>query len=380
MLTKLAAKNEWRLFFISLGMVCLLTVGAGEILLRIRYGSGSLPMALGGGLPPHLALSDPVLGYTLNPGFVGRERVPGHRDVGYRVNREGLRDYDREIPKGTNLILAVGDSMTFGHGVRFESIWPTLLENKIREKSPDTYLIKGGVPGYSWKQIELRYRELARRLGHHDLVIFGFTVDAGERLKKGYEVKGGIIVKQFYPNLVVLDGLVYEKQSRHEIVNRADAILRKNSYFFRWFNQKIFSLYHQTKKNLYPLTLPSPPKGGEGWGEGNYLHPSTPPAEREHVKEAVKIFDSVYKTVQAQGAKMLVLLIARPGEWRDEIEFYEKTLSQKGVDTLDLSKFEDTAAWRFTPQGHWNEFGNREVAEKIYEFIFASTKAPESPA
>ena len=172
-------QREWGLFFLSLAAACLFIIGGGEILLRVRYGAAALPKALGGGLPPHLAIPDAHIGYALNPGFSGKERVPGHPDVEYRVNLEGLRDYDRKIPKGTNLILAIGDSMTFGHGVRFESIWPTLLENKIREKSPDTYLIKAGVPGYSWKQIGLRYQELAEKFGPHDLVIFGFTVDAG---------------------------------------------------------------------------------------------------------------------------------------------------------------------------------------------------------
>lgn len=353
-------KKEWRLFLTSLVVTFLLVLGVGEILLRNRYGSNALPQALGGGLPPHLVTPDQTLGYTLSPGFVGKTILPGYAEVEDRINREGLRDYDRKFPPEAALILTVGDSMTYGHGVAFEEIWPTILENKIRERSSQYYVVKAGVPGFGWPQIYKQYQKLAEPLTQHPLVIIGFTVDAGERLRLPYEAKGGIIVKSDYPNLVVLDGLVYEKQSRHETVNRIDAFLRTHSYFFRWFNHRIFFAYHRLKK-----TLSWTPRQEKQETATSPL----PPQERRHVQEAVSIFNSIHKIAKHKGAKMLVLFIARPNEYTDEIAVYQRALSEKGIYFLDLSKFEDTPRWRFQTAGHWNTYGHRQVAEKVYEFI-----------
>ncbi len=353
-------KKEWWLLFLSVAVSFLLICGIGEIFLRNRYGSNALPQTIGGGLPPHLVTPDKTLGYTLTPGFVGKTIIPGHAAVEDRINRQGLRDYDREFPPGAKLIFTVGDSMTYGHGVRFEEIWPTVLENKIRERSPDYYVVKAGVPGFSWPQIYKQYKKLTESTGQHPLVIVGFNVDAGERLKKPYEARGGMIVKSTYSNLVVLDGLVYEKQSRYETINRLDTFLRKRSYFFRWFNQKFFYAYHQSKKRV---TQVAPQKGLQA------PSPTRPPSEREHVQEAISNFNSTYEIAEKKNAKMLVLFIGLPNESTDEIDFYKKFLSEKGIYFLDLSKFEDTARWRFQAGGHWNGEGHRQVAEKVYEFI-----------
>lgn len=352
-------KKEWLLFFTSFAVIFLLMAGFGEIALRIRFGSRWLPKELNGGLPPHLVIPDERLRYTLKPGFVGREEVPGHPDVEIRVNPLGLRDYERPFSPSDEIILAIGDSMTFGDGVPFDQIWPTLLENKIRADAPQYFLMKAGVPGFSWRQYLWQYERLVKHLERHPLVIVGFTVDAGERLGIGYEAKGGAIVKRFYPNLTVLDGLVFEKQSRFDFVNQVDAFLRVHSYFFRWFNQRFFFLAHRLKKAL----------SGEMKKEGAKPVPLPRTADRPHVEEALQILDSIWKIAQSKQAKMLVLFIGRPFDWPEEAAYYEEILSKKGIDCLNLMKFEDTPRWRFAPAGHWNAFGSREAAEKVYEFI-----------
>lgn len=362
-------KKNWALFWVSGAITLLLVVGIGELILRVRYGAGSLPKEIAGGYPPHLVMPNGTMRYTLTPGFIGNQIVQGSSDVELKINRQGLRDHEREFPHAAEFIISVGDSFTFGHGVPFEETWLTLLENKIRAQAPQYDVVKAGVPGFGWRQYYWQYKRLAQDLNHHPLVIVGFTVDAGDRTKVGYEVKGGILVKRFYPNLAVLDGLVYEKASRSEWINRMDAFLRTHSYFFRWFNQRLVSVYHRSKKAILQWVERRGEKPRSRSPEmEKETRPIPPLSEQEHIREALSVFDSIEELAKTKQAKMLVLFISLPRIWDHEIEYCQKVLSEKGIPNLDLSKYE-TPEWHFAQDAHWNAFGSQQVAERVYEFI-----------
>jgi hypothetical protein len=365
-------KKEVALFFTSLGVVALLVAGIGELALRIRYGTTALPRELGSGYPAHLVMPDERMGYTLTPGFRGRQLVPGQPDVELKINRLGLRDDERELPSSAQLIVVLGDSFAFGHGVPFEEIWPTLLEKKIRLGAPRYEVLKAGVPGFGWRQYYQQYKRLTPPLNRHSLVIVGFTVDAGERITKGYAARGGILVKRNYPNLVVLDGLVYEKASRHVGVNQVDAFLRSHSYFFRWFNQRLTFLYHRRlKKAIRELLSGSEPEEKSHRAEQSRPIPTPSLSEQRHIRHAIAVLDAISELAKTKGAKMLVLFVNEPNKWADEVAYYEAALSQKGIPTLDPSKYEAASPsnWRLPKDGHWNAYANREVAEIVYQFI-----------
>lgn len=363
-------KKEIALSFASLGIVLSLVVGLGELTLRLRYGGTSLPKEVGGGYPAHLMMPDEKMGYTLTPGFRGRQLVPDHPDVELQINRKGLRDYERRLPPSAESIFVLGDSFTFGHGVAFEKIWPTLLENKIRERDSRYFVIKTGVPGFSWHQYEQQYQRLAHEFPHHSLVIVGFTVDAGERVARGYELKGGVLVKRFYPHLMVLDGLVYEKPFRNEWLNQADAFLRSHSYFFRWFNQRFFFVLHRLKRALRERLRP-PPRERNLIEKEKTVSPLLPLSRQPHIQEAVAVLDSIWKLARTKEAKMLVLFIRHPQAWENEVRFYQAALSERGIPYLDLSARDETSylSWLLPKDWHWNELGNQEVARLVYQFI-----------
>lgn len=363
-------KKEVKLLFVSLGIVSSLVVSVGELALRIRYGDTALPKELEPGYPAHLFLPDEKTGYTLTPGFRGKQLVSAHPDVELKINRQGLRDDERELPPSRVPIIVVGDSFTFGHGVDFEEIWPTLLEKKIREKAPHYDVIKGGVPGFGWRQYYQQYERLAQDFFRHSLVIVGFTVDAGERVAIGFEVKGGILVKRFYPNLAVLDGLVYEKASRHEWVNRVDAFLRNRSYFFRWLNRRLTFVFHRAKRALREWRSASVNPAVISEREKSDSVSPPPLSQQKHIQEAIAVLDSIWELAKMKQAKLLVLFIRHPGAWPEEVDFYQKALSERGVPTLDLSLYqeESPSSW-LLKDGHWNEHGHERVAEIVYQFI-----------
>ena len=67
---------------------------------------------------------NPVLEYELRP---------GGSDGPFAISSAGLRDAEAEIPKPTGVfrIVAAGDSITYGSGVRREQGWPDRLEERL---------------------------------------------------------------------------------------------------------------------------------------------------------------------------------------------------------------------------------------------------------
>lgn len=122
------------------------------------------------------------------PGFFLRDASRGQRlAIGYsgwfagvpvKINQLGFRD-DREYtaakPPGTFRILVFGDSVTFGHGARFETTYPYLLERRLKAWRPDVQweVWNMGVPGYNTRQ-ELAYLQEVGPRFDPDLVVIGF--------------------------------------------------------------------------------------------------------------------------------------------------------------------------------------------------------------
>jgi len=121
-------------------------------------------------------LNDPDLFWRLAPGKQLHEDHP--QIFGLISNMDGLRE-DHEIPlakpTGEIRILFLGDSCTFGFGVRHNQTFVDLVEHYFRNQFPDVPVecINAGVPGYTFAQ-GWRYFE---KYGIHyqpDLVISSF--------------------------------------------------------------------------------------------------------------------------------------------------------------------------------------------------------------
>ena len=100
---------------------------------------------------------DFYLPYELTPGtdvlLCYQQPTPAWFDrrgcVPVRINSLRLRD--REVPRepapGTRRLIAVGDSFTFGLGVRVEDTWPKQLERGLRERDPRVEVLNAGFAG-----------------------------------------------------------------------------------------------------------------------------------------------------------------------------------------------------------------------------------------
>lgn len=122
---------------------------------------------------PGFFLSDPVLGQRLAANYAG-----WFAGVPARTNSLGFRDprdYALAKAPGTLRILVLGDSVTFGHGAIYETTYPYLLEQRLKEWRPDVAweVWNLGVPGYNTSQ-ELAYLEAVGERYAPDLVVVGF--------------------------------------------------------------------------------------------------------------------------------------------------------------------------------------------------------------
>lgn len=92
---------------------------------------------------------DPELFWRLQPGTPDLEiRHDNGLWIDVATNDRGMRDDPIAVPKpgGVTRILCVGDSTTYGTGVRREQAWTGMLDEAL---GPDVEVVNAGVPGYT---------------------------------------------------------------------------------------------------------------------------------------------------------------------------------------------------------------------------------------
>ncbi|MFH1313260.1 MAG: GDSL-type esterase/lipase family protein [Candidatus Eisenbacteria bacterium] len=258
--------------------------------------------------------------------------------AGARVvtNSLGLRDFrPPHKSDGTEQILILGDSFTFGYGVALEQSYPGALEQLLNEASTTSEyeVINAGVPGYD-------------------------TVDELELLKT--------IIEHYSPKWIVVglhpgDFLSREEVEKRPMIRLREA-LRYNSAFFAWFMR-----FYKTQLIKY---VP-PPKSMLSVDPGKVLN--SPAATRN--KEALKEIRAI---AEASGAETAVFMIAPLISWQRYpyksmhtglAEFCEANQIHF-VDPLDdLSKHEPADLWVGPNDSHYNPQANRIAAEVLRRFL-----------
>lgn len=79
-----------------------------------------------------------------------------------RANSYGFRDFEWRVPKPAGIfrIMVVGDSMTFGVGVRGEDSFPKILERQLKRDFGNVEVLSASVQGWdTWHELEFFKRE-----------------------------------------------------------------------------------------------------------------------------------------------------------------------------------------------------------------------------
>lgn len=190
---------------------------AARVLLLLVAASIALALAAEAGLRlagvvPTIGLGDVPLGITVGHPTRGWALAPSaavaYAGVWTRSNRLGLRG----APLGGDApvaVLALGDELTFGWGVRDDETYPARLEAELHARWPSCgRVVNGGVPGYTSYQGLMLLREL------------------------GGALRPAVVAAAFHLNDALLDG---PGPGAASVIERAlDPWLRRASALYGW--------------------------------------------------------------------------------------------------------------------------------------------------
>jgi lysophospholipase L1-like esterase len=128
-------------------VVASLAAGLGLVELGLR----AFVPAMAAGSAARFEL-DPDLIYRLRPDTVVTWSSPEFTETAH-VNGRGMRGAALAPTRaGTQRIIAIGDSFTFGHGVQDDETYPAVLERLLEARGHDVQVLNAGVPGYNTDQ------------------------------------------------------------------------------------------------------------------------------------------------------------------------------------------------------------------------------------
>jgi lysophospholipase L1-like esterase len=281
-------------------------------------------------------ISYPRVLFEPRPNFDGfSEGVP------VRINSRGLRERELAIPKpaGTRRVVFLGDSVTFGAGVRDDEPFPRLLEAAVNGAgSGPIETVNTGVVGYNTLQ-ELARLEHAGLSYQPDAVVLTFVVND---LLETFS----IFDHQYEPTGALANVKVW---------------LRRNSHLYR-FVQNIYWRIGQEMR-----------RSREG--------PVEPLRKRDRLEERLATLSQIIQMSRTNGATFLLVLYpdnlgdpVSPGPSGERVsvrEELERFAAREGVQVVDLSSalgdVRDPRArqYRLREDPHPSPEGHRVIAEAL---------------
>jgi len=268
------------------------------------------------------------------------------------------------------LVLVLGDSMTYGHGVEDAETYPALLE----QLEPGLEVINAGVPGYSGVEQLLLLRDEGLRLAP-DLVVLGFfwndVMDAFQSRYARFELERGEL-RFVPPDPASPEHPVFENERRRRARRTGFAYrLRNGSYTWRFASDRLKLLHLQI----------------DDWWQGPAAHPGISEAELEPAWQlAFALIREMRRAAQQRGAHFLLLGI--PDQLQIEPDprvagapHYLREVPQRlgafahaeGIDYLDLepglraARAQDGEPCYYRFDRHWNAGGHRHAARLLRE-------------
>jgi len=289
----------------------VLVVGSGfaELLLRLVWPQQTLSTVRG---QPGVYRRSDYLPFELQPGAEMRWSSPGEHDVTYRINAQGFRSarlYPPVPPKGTIRYLALGDSFTFGHGVREEEAWPAVLERLLTRDGATVEVVNAAYAcGFSPDAYALYYRHQGFRLEAHTVLVELFTWNDIDDIRNNDWLDVGP------------DGMPARIRSRVTYVDASGRRLREERYPLR------LRLPILRDSHLFQLLIKAVDLGHEALKGTNQQHQHTDTRradeytrrahERELAPELVEPYGRFRRSltalrddITARGARLLVIII-----------------------------------------------------------------------
>jgi len=287
----------------------------------------------------------------------GYELTPGQGEV----NSLGLRDREYQLVSraATFRIVAIGDSYTFGSGVKLLESYPKRLETMLNERLGGTgthfEVLNAGVPGYNTYQELIHLQEAGLKFSPN-LILLGFTLgdaELGDLGLKDVRNRGWLI--RF-------------KQSIKDHLSLYPSLRLRLKPFVEWFDPSA-QKEHLPDASMIPLHRATEGESSEGWT-----------ICRQSLKDLAAV-------ARARTVPVLVVIfpsLVSLGEeypFKAEHELVARTAMEDRMAHLDLfSAFRgnDPAGLRVSAtNGHPNARGHLIAAEAIYQALVANALLPD---
>ncbi|MBI1739036.1 MAG: SGNH/GDSL hydrolase family protein [Acidobacteria bacterium] len=307
--------------------------------------------------------SDPLVGYKNKPNF--HEYVWGF--VPLSTNSMGYRGHEVAAPKppGTYRIMALGDSITWGVGVKDSDTYSAALEQLLNQQEAQKAgvhfeVVNTGVGGYSTHQERLTF-ERDHRMLCPDLVTLGYTSN------------------DFYPTEDPFWNVRTFHQPAKDNVQRSGdypPVIHPRLQFFWFFRSMVKKVYGQ--HNLREAAALTPP-----------LQHAFPPGSFEDRSWPVLVghMQAMKKLADQLGIPFVVLLFpAYPQVLSAEPSPFPQSrmaadLEKAGIDSINLyNAFRGQREGLFVDWLHLSPWGNRMTAEQILHRMEQKDWLPHSSA
>ena len=319
-------------------------------------------------------------------------------DVENKISSLGMRDgqFNLEKDDETYRILALGDSFTFGHGVKAENSYVNLLEKKLNEKRK-VEIINSGVFGYSPIIYYLYLSKKGLSYNPNMVILFFTLTDFWEDRKRFSELRLS------YPEIT--DDELSRKiektdiEFRFDLINSTPQITPGISHNLKiWLRGHVKTygaIVDFIKKKGQPVQQDVLYQGDvdrdimallrgdkisqENWEElwklpVRHLGMIADTLEKKDIKfmvvlipEAIQVSDEEWPNRTALG---LPKHFTDPrGPFQDELV---KRLKRKNIEFVDLlSDFQksDIGPLYFSDDGHFRESGHKLAAEVMFKFL-----------
>jgi lysophospholipase L1-like esterase len=333
--------RRWTAIVRKLAWGLAVALVVGEIAVRIWDG-------FHGGTGSLYALIVPVgHRFKMRPGtaVIAPER---YGDIDYRFNSLGYRD-DEPVP-GRRRIVFLGDSVTFGLGVRQERIYASLLERRLRREAGD------------WEV--------------DNLAIFAYhTGNELETLETdGLKLRPELVLVQLYMNDFTIPPEAGGTAPPPSLGDRLTAVKNRvlySSALYRRLNQAVeglgYLLVHDARRRWFPESLNNAEPSGE-----LAMLAATPDDEKI---AAFRLLRRIRDVAQAHGARTMVILMP------DELQLFTRRYDginervaafcrRQGIglyDPLPAMRASPRRADLYLDGVHLTETGHRLVAGLLFD-------------
>lgn len=313
--------------------------------------------------PPGMYTEHPDLGYLLTPEFAGTIRRSEFA-APVRIGRGGLRGWEGgEKPAGSYRILVLGDSQTFGFGVRDEETLTARLGALLHASFPqrEIEVLNAGVPGYGTAD-ELAWLQLKGEELEPDLIIVQF-LSVNDLLENRDPASSWAIVENGM--LSARERAQSAASDSGDTFRRCQRYLKQRSHLWRLVSNTV---------GYWAIRLGWSADRAVLWGED---------FSAEDAERGQRLLEQVADLATELGAQTLFLyttgqahVLTGSSATLASRRVLQAAAESTGVAWIDVSaelaKRADKLDLHYRKDGHWTPQGHAAVAEILADYLVAT--------